>query len=611
MNPSTKKSLSSSQSDLKDYIYFMLKYAKPYKLSLYGLVLFIILFIVAGRLIPLIFGWAVDFGIEKKNINFIYYCGFALLISNGLRAILSFLISYQFRFIGQKILFEIRKDLLDHVQKIKISYFDKNSSGRIVTRIAHDSKSLGDLFADGLSGAFINVIEIFSILGALFYISWPMATTVVLVLPPVLWAAAILSEKIRKQFIFIKSKLSQINGFSAENLNGIQIIQLYGGEDLVSKNFNQSVEEYKDLQLQSVKYFALLWPVVEFFQVFSIVISLVTGLYLYNLNSSSIGHISVGEIGAFILMLQGFFRPLRFILEKYNQIQNGITSSQRIIRLFDEPIEKNKAHIHEQKDTHTNTSALVNSKYDSKDIIEVKNLSFAYNNKDDVLKSISFKIKHGSQNSIVGKTGSGKTTLVSLLQGFYSVGPNMIFIDHQPIEILDVSSLRKKLLVVRQEEFIFKGTVRTNIAIGDRNMKFNSDFNAFDSKLDLKLETILNRVGLNFKLDDKIDEMGANLSAGEKQLIALARVMVYDPEIVILDEATSNIDSISEQKVLNAFDQVLAGRTSIVIAHRLSTVMKSDQILVLEQGRLIESGKPTQLIADQNSKFHGFYNELL
>ncbi len=616
---------SSSKSDLKDYVLFMLSYSKPYKFALIGLVGLILIFIVSGRLIPLIFGWAVDFGIKEKNINYIYYCGFALLISNALRAILSFLISFQFRFMGQKILFEIRRDLLIHVQKMKISYFDKNSSGRIVTRIAHDSKSLGDLFADGLSGAFINIIEIFSILGALFYISWPMALTVLVVLPPVLWAAGVLSEKIREQFIHTKSKLSQINSFSAENLNGIQIIQLYGGETLVSKNFDQNVDEYKDLQLKSVTYFALLWPVVEFFQVFSILISLIVGLYLFNSNT-----LTIGEIGAFILMLQGFFRPLRFILEKYNQIQNGITSSQRIIRLFEEDTEEDvflDESAKQSVDGNLASGAVANTKSKPQhgNVIEVKDLNFSYNKLDKVLNSINFKIKSGSKNAIVGRTGSGKTTLVSLLQGFYTSEPNVIFINNYAIENLNLTELRKKLLVVRQEEFIFKGTVRSNIAIGDKNTfypvlksvsnnKFPDLIEEFSSNAknnDEKLSEILNLVGLNLSLDDPIDEMGANLSAGEKQLIALARVMVYDPEIVILDEATSNIDSVSEQKVLKAFDKVLEGRTSIVIAHRLTTVMKSDQILVLEKGKLVESGSPKDLMGDENSVFNGFYSELL
>lgn len=577
---------SSAWNDLKDYAYFMFKYSKVYKIRLLFLVLFIVTFIIAGRLIPMIFGWAVDYGIKKENIDFIYICGFALIGSNALRAILSFVISFQFRYLGQDILYRVRQDLLSHVQKIRISFFDKNPSGKIVTRIANDTKSLGDLFADGLSGAFINFIEIISIIASLFFISWPMALTVVLILPPILWIAGYLSGKIRSQYILIKSKLSTINAYSAETFNGIEVIQLYGGENLAIKNFDQDVDHYKQLQLKSVSYFALLWPVIEFFQVFSILLSLIVGYYLLNHN-----YVTIGQIGAFILMLQGFFRPLRFILEKYNEIQNGVTSSQRIIRLFDEKIENYEV---QEKDTAHLLS-------DTPLAIDVHKLNFSYNNKDLVLKDISFSIPRSSKTSIIGPTGSGKTTLVSMLQGFYPSAIGSIKIDNEDIHNIPMQTLRKKLLVVRQDEFIFKGTVKSNISIGSSEKEISEE----------DLQYILNQVGLTLDLNYKIEEMGNNLSAGEKQLIALARVLVYDPEIVIMDEATSHIDSISEKKVLAAFDKILEGRTSIVIAHRLTTVLKSDQVLVLKDGTLVETGSPETLLKDSNSLLNSFYNELL
>lgn len=587
------KKVSNARSDLKDYILFMYRYSKPYKIALILLVVYIFLFILSGRLIPLIFGWAVDYGIKKANIDFIYLCGFGLIASNAIRAILTYVISYQFRFIGQEILYKIRADLMNHVQRIKITFFDKNASGRIVTRIANDTKSLGDLFADGLSGAFINFIEIFSILIALFFISWPMTLVVIFILPPVIWGAGLLSQLVRKQFILIKSKLSHINAFSAETLNGIEVLQLYGGEQKTVRDFNNNVDEYKDLQLKAVTYFALLWPLVEFFQVFSILVSLVVGFYLLNDDL-----ITIGQIGAFILMLQGFFRPLRFILEKYNQIQNGVTSSQRIIRLFDEKTENYS------KDPKVLNNFTENFKSDYTPILEVKNLDFAYTQGQPVLKNINFQIKPQTKTAIIGRTGSGKTTLVSLLQGFYQIQDQKtseIKIYGTAIQDMPIEFLRQKLLVIRQDEFIFKGTLKSNIAIGSLNQNITDD----------KLTEILKMVGLNLPLETPIDEMGANLSAGEKQLIALARVMVYDPEIIILDEATSHIDSVSEQKVLKAFDKVLHGRTSIVIAHRLTTVLKADHILVLENGELVESGSPQDLIADPNSIFNTFYDELI
>lgn len=596
------KKVSNARSDLKDYILFMYRYSKPYKIALILLVIYIFLFILSGRLIPIIFGWAVDYGIKKANIDFIYLCGFGLIASNTIRAILSYVISYQFRFIGQEILYKIRADLMSHVQRIKITFFDKNASGRIVTRIANDTKSLGDLFADGLSGAFINFVEIFSILIALFFISWPMALVVIFILPPVIWGAGLLSQLVRKQFILIKSKLSHINAFSAETLNGIEVLQLYGGEQKTVQDFNTNVDEYKNLQLKAVTYFALLWPLVEFFQVFSVLVSLIVGFYLLNDDL-----ITIGQIGAFILMLQGFFRPLRFILEKYNQIQNGVTSSQRIIRLFDEKTENYST------DPKILQKFSENFKADFDPILEVKNLNFSYTQGQPVLKNINFQIKPQTKTAIVGRTGSGKTTLVSLLQGFYQIqdtvlqdslsNPKKSFLKIYGTEIQDlpIEFLRQKLLVIRQDEFIFKGTVKSNISIGSIHQNID----------DSKLREILKMVGLNLSLETPIDEMGANLSAGEKQLIALARVMVYDPEIIILDEATSHIDSVSEHKVLQAFDKVLQGRTSIVIAHRLTTVLKADQILVLENGELVENGSPKELIANPRSVFNTFYDELI
>ncbi len=593
MNNTIQK--STPYSDLKDYVSFMYKYARSYNLTLVILVALIVIFIISGRLIPLIFGWAVDYGIKDKNINFIYRCGFALIACNSIRAVVSYLISFKFRFMGQEILYRVRRDLLEHIQKIKISFFDKNASGKIVTRISNDTKSLGDLFADGLSGAFINIVEIFSILAALFLISWHMALCVVLILPPVLWFGKVLSDKIREQFILIKSKLSAINAFSAENLNGIEVLQLYGGETQVAGNFDKNVDEYKNLQLNSVAYFALLWPIIEFFQVFSILISLIVGFYLLNDNL-----VTIGQIGAFVLLLQSFFRPLRFILEKYNQIQNGVTSSQRIIKLFNENTE-----FYSSNSNSVSSDLAVQALDFGKDfedpVIKVSNLNFSYDGKNKVIKDLNFEITSGSKTAIVGRTGSGKTTLVSLLQGFYPSPTGSMKIYNMSIETLPIDFLRKKLLVVRQDEFIFKGTVKSNILIssGERSIT------------DYKLKEILDQVGLELTLDSEVDEMGANLSAGEKQLIALARVMVYDPEIIILDEATSHIDTVSEQKVLKAFDKIMSGRTSIVIAHRLTTVLKADQILILNDGKLVETGHPDELLRNPESVFNTFYNELL
>lgn len=598
-------------------------YLKEYKLAVTWLTLTILVFVASGRLIPIIFGWAIDFGIEEKDLPKIYFYGGVLLACNLIRGILSFVCSYGFRDLGQRILFSIRKNLVDHVHKLPMRFFDKTDSGRIVTRISNDTRSLGDLFSEGFAGILINLIEIVSILLTLFWVAWPLAILVLLTFPPVLWMTHRLSEQIKNQYIGIKSKLSSINTFSAEALDGIQVLQLYGGEAKAEVHFAKEVEDYKRLQLDVHVLFAKLWPIVEMFQVTCIILSIAFGMFLIQKDM-----LTVGNLSAFILLLQGFFRPLRYILEKYNQVQNGVTSSQRIIGLLKEPTEEKvatyiKSPQHPNvaaKDTEpqqltaasatttattsvaaasstTSSSPLITNAPHSA-VIEVKDLSFSYSPDKSILKNVSFKIKRGQKVALVGRTGSGKTTLVSILQNFYSPGDGKVFLNGQDITSMDLDDLRKSIVVLRQEEFLFKGTIRSNILLGNPVAD------------EATLENIRQQTFIQQPLDTAVEEMGSNLSAGEKQLIALARVLLFDPEIIILDEATSHIDSISEKHVLTAMETVLKDRTSIVIAHRLSTVMNSDVVIVLKDGELVEQGSPQQLL-ESGGHFKTFYNELL
>lgn len=604
----------------------MWKYLKDQKLQLWLLSAMIVVFIVTGRLIPIIFGWAIDFGIAEKNMRLIYIFGAALLACNILRGALSFVTTYGFRYLGQKVLFSMRKELVDHVQKLPMKFFDKTASGRIVTRISNDTRSLGDLFSEGFAGIFINLIEIISIVISLFWVAWPLALLVLVAFPPVLWMSYVLSEQIKKQYIVIKSKLSTINTFTAESIDGIQVIQLYGGEEKTQQHFAKEVEDYKELQLDAHKLFAKLWPILELFQVICIILSIAFGMFLMRQDM-----LSVGAISAFILLLQSFFRPLRYILEKYNQVQNGITSSQRIIGLLQEPQELQEPQkLQEpQEQPLAVSTAYAGATTDgsnigreiSRDIgsgmakdndihsdiepnqnltplLQVKDLSFSYDDKNQVLKNISFEVFQGQKVALVGRTGSGKTSLVSLLQRFYLPHSHSILLNGKDINTISLDELRRSIVVLRQEEFLFKGDIRTNIQLGNPMAS------------ESMLEAVRQQSALSYDLDTVVDEMGANLSAGEKQLVALARVLLFDPEIVILDEATSHIDSISERKVLKAMDHLLKDRTSIIIAHRLNTVMNSDLVIVLKDGMIVEKGTPSQLI-ENKGHFSSFYNELL
>lgn len=581
----------NAKGDLSNYIFFMWSYLRYYKVTLFWLTLTVIVFVIAGRLIPIIFGWAIDFGISDKDVSKIYFYGLVLLICNFIRGILSFVTSYGFRYLGQRTLFSIRKDLLDHVHRLPMRFFDKTDSGRVVTRISNDTRSLGDLFSEGFAGILINLIEIVSILVSLFWVAWPLALIVLLTFPPVLWLTHNLSERIKDKYVVIKSKLSNINTFSAESLDGIQVLQLYGGEDKAEQHFAKEVEDYKNLQLEAHVLFAKLWPIVEMFQVACIILSMAFGLLLINHDM-----ITVGTMSAFILLLQGFFRPLRYILEKYNQVQNGVTSSQRIIGLLQEPIELAKRNL--EAPSEDSLKQRLNNVDINSPLIAVQNLSFEYESGSPIIKNLSFNIFPRQKVALVGRTGSGKTTLVSLLQGFYPTAHGSLFVAGQDINSYDLMELRRNIVVLRQEEFLFKGTIRSNIQLGNLNAS------------EEQLEDIRLQAYIKPSLDSAVEEMGSNLSAGEKQLIALARVLLFDPSIVILDEATSHIDSISEKQVLAAMDRVLQGRTSIIIAHRLSTVMNSDLVIVLKDGEIAEIGAPQDLL-HQSGEFHSFVSELM
>lgn len=574
---------------LKTYISFMWSYLKEYKLKIWSLVFFILIFTLAGRLFPITVGWAVDYGIKGQDIEYIYWCGFFLSLCGLTSAVMFFKISYGFRTIGQNVLYKIRQDLVEYVQKIEVSYFDKTSSGKTVTQISNDTRSLGELFSAGFSGALICFIEIISIVIALFILSWPMALAVMVIVPPILWCIVILTQKIRQQFMLIKAKLSSINAYSAESFNGIQVLQLYNKEAVTLNHFQQEALDYRDLSIRGVHFYALLWPLIEFFQFFSIVISLSLGLYLSNEDL-----ISIGQITAFILLLQSFFDPLRTILEKYQQVQNGIASSQRVIDLFKEKHETLKA-----SPKVITTKAVEDLQKEV--AIECKNLEFWYKEPSKkALKKISLTISPQSQNALVGHTGSGKTTLASLFQGFYKPSGGELLIYGKDIQSYSVEDLRKKVLVVRQEEFIFKGTVFSNVILG--NLQASQE----------KVLEAITQMGLDLPLEHPVDQMGSNLSAGERQLIALSRVVLFNPDIIILDEATSHIDKASENKVLMAMNKILKGKTSIVIAHRLATVLSSHQIFVLDQGELVEQGHPKELLLDrENSRLYEFYNQLL
>lgn len=544
---------------------------------------YVLAFVLVGRFLPYLFGKAVDIGIKEGQLQWLFYIAAGYFLIESIRMVLAFVQSRFIQNLGNTVLFEIREKMITHVQRLPARYFDQNPSGRTVTRVTNDVFALGEIFSQGFAAIFVNLIEILSIFVTLALISWQMTSVIMLIMPLLLVCCWYISHRIRFQFGASKRKLATINAYSAEALGGMKILQTFNKVDDAKNQFDALSLEYRVLQFKTVKLFATLWPVVEGFKVFTLAVALYFGAWLHT-NSG----MTLGQLTAYILLLQSFFNPLKTILERYNQLQNSLASADRVFQIFDEPTEPQ--------------GGLPVAEGRLKGKIEFRNLNFRYsNNGPYVLKDINLQIEPGMSVALVGRTGSGKTSIISLLQKLYPYNEGEILIDGISLNEIASHSLRPRVGVVQQDGFVFSGTLISNITLD--NSTVTRERAAWAAEQAQCLDIIERHEG---GLDSVVQERGLNLSAGERQLLAFARVLAFDPDILILDEATANIDSISERKIQTATNVVTRGRTSIIIAHRLSTILRCDLIVVLDAGRIVEAGKHDQLLL-ANGKYAQLY----
>ncbi|NQZ01844.1 MAG: ABC transporter ATP-binding protein [Bdellovibrionales bacterium] len=558
-------------------------YLAKRKARVAGVLAIVIAYVGVGRALPILFGYAIDEGIKKQQLSVIYQIAGLYLTFEVLRSVLAFAQSYLMIKLGNSSLFDLREDLIKHVQRLPVQFFDKHPIGRTVTRLTKEIAALGDLFASVFTSMFVNTLEIASILVALSFISVKLTAITVVVTPIVVIIGVAISRRIRSVYKDAKRVLSTINSFTAESINGMKVLRLFN-EIRSSRSFFHGLSgNYKNLQMASIKLYAMLWPLLEGFNVAVIASALFFGAYF----QSSLG-LTVGEITAFILLLQSFFQPVRSILERYTQMQNSLASADRVFALM------------AQKQESYQGQPIRNR---LKGQVELRGLSFQYS-KDDplVLKDINLKIEPGQSVALVGRTGSGKTTIISLLQKLYNYETGQLLIDGMELNELAADAVRSRVGVVQQDNFIFKGTVASNIKLDNPAV---SDDHVRRAAVQTGCLSLLEK--RSDGLESKIEEGGSNLSVGERQLIAFARVLAFDPDIFILDEATANIDSESELKIQQATEVVTKGRTSIIIAHRLSTIRNCDKIVVLSDGKIIEAGSHDELL-QHNGKYNDLYH---
>ena len=576
----------SKNSNLLDIKLFkrLLDYVLIYRTVFIFVAISAILISVFSTLTPYLIKVAVDDYLALgKYQDFIYLIIF-MLFNLLLTVLFMFLFSYYANLLGQKVIYDIRVQLFKHILDFRMSYFDKSSVGRLVTRAVNDMETIASIFSQGLFMIAADLMQMSLVIIVMLFLSWKLSLTIFIILPFILFATRKFQKSMKIAFNEVRSEVANLNSFVQERITGMKIVQLFNREKIEYDNFVQINEKHKKAWLKTVWYNSIFFPIAELST--SITIGLIVwfgGLNAVLENSS----ITIGTIFLFIQLSQMLFRPLRQIADKFNTLQMGMVAASRIFKIID------------------TTSNIADLGTKSEDLIDgnivFNNTSFSYINNEKVIKNLSFKINNGEKIAIVGSTGSGKTTIVNLISRFYDVQDGSIFIGIHNIKDYRLQSLRSRIALVLQDVFLFADTILNNITLWDSRISFESVVSAA-KKIGIHDFIMSLPDGYNYN----VKERGVMLSQGQRQLISFLRAYIKNPSILILDEATSSIDSNSEELIQNATEKITQNKTSIIIAHRLSTILNSDRIFVMNQGLLVESGTHKELISKKN----GYYRDL-
>jgi ATP-binding cassette subfamily B protein len=485
-------------------------------------------------------------------------------------------------YVGQKAMFDLRRDIFNHIQGLSLPYFDRHPVGRIMTRVTSDVAALNEMFAQGLTTLAGTVFMLIAIAGIMLYKNWMLTLIIFASLPLLLGAAVWFRRTVRKGYREVRAKLSQMNAYLQENLSGIRTVQAYNRTALNFVQFQQLNDEHRQANLTTVFAYAVFLPITEIVAAIAL-----ASIIWYGGVASLTGSITVGTIVLFIQYSQKFYQPVKDLSEKFNVFQTAMASGERIFQLLDQ-----------KADVPPPASPVAFSSL--KSTISFDHIWFAYKSGEWVLRDINFEVKRGETIALVGATGSGKTTITSLLARFYDVQKGAIRIDGIDIRSIDPHDLRRKMAVVLQDNFLFTGTIASNIRLGNENI---TDEAIRTAAANVNALGFIESQPRGF--DQQVLERGATLSVGQKQLLAFARALAFDPDILILDEATASIDTETELLIQDALEKLLRNRTSIVIAHRLSTIQNADRILVMHHGQIRESGTHAELLQE-----NGLYRRL-
>ena len=556
-------------------------FVKPYQKQFYFLVFLTIALAILAPTRPYLIQIAIDEHVALGDAAGLLKIIYVLVVLMVIQAVAQWAHTYYSGWIGQVIIKDIRVRLYTHLLRLRLKFFDNTPIGRLVTRNVSDIETLADVFSEGLAAIIGDLLQIVTILGVMFYIDWKLTLVSLCTLPLLVISTYVFKEKIKVTFNDVRNAVANLNSFLQEHITGMTIVQLFNREQREFDKFKEINREHRAAHIRSVLYYSVYFPVAEIIQAIGI------GLVVWYGAVGVLGmDLQIGILISFIMYLQLFFRPIRMIADRFNTLQMGVVSSSRIFKLL-----ASSEHI-ANEGTHNPEKIQGN--------LHLDKVWFAYNEEEYVLKNISFDVKRGQTIALVGATGAGKSSIINLISRFYEINKGTITIDGTNIQDFELSALRKHIGVVLQDVFLFSSSIYQNITLGNPNITREQVIAAAElvgaSKFIEKLPG---------GLDYNVMERGSTLSVGQRQLISFVRAMVYNPEILILDEATSSVDSETEQLIQDSIEKMMQGRTSIVIAHRLSTIQKADKILVLNKGEIVETGTHDSLLEQG-----GYYTQL-
>lgn len=575
-----KKDITGKTYDVQ-LLQRVLVYMKPYRSTFVWSIILTLAMAAVAPLMPVLIEYTIDNFVLKENGNGLIMMGILmtvlLLLQNGIRYFHTLLTNT----LGQSVIRDLRVDVFDHIMDLRLKYFDRTPIGRLITRTVSDLETISDIFSQGLIQIIGDLLQLAVVIGVMFYTDWQLTLIVLTPMPIMILATYYFKEAMKSAFQDVRKWISHLNTFLQEHISGISIIQYFAREKQEFDKFEPINAEHRNAHIRANWYFSIFFPVIE------IIMAIALGLLVwYGSKSALEGRITLGVVVAFIMYINMIFRPVRELVDKFNTLQMGMVGAERIFAVLD------------TNELTNQEGTLVPETIKGK--IEFENVWFAYEEEKWVLKDVSFTVNPGETLALVGATGAGKSSVINILSRFYEINKGSIKLDGVDIRDYDLNFLRRSIAVVLQDVFLFSDTVANNISLLDHEI---TEEEILEAAVSVGADPFIKR--LPGAYDYQVQERGATLSSGQAQLISFLRALVHHPKILVLDEATSSVDTESEELIQTAIERLMHGRTSIIIAHRLSTIQKATKIIVLDKGEIKEMGSHQELL-----KIDGYYKRL-